>query len=169
MSPKSTSGGHNKSVWERNMPVLLVLLAVPIIEIALFVVIGGEIGVLATLAWVMGSAAIGLALMRREPQRSAADVRTALASDVSPASPMAHSALRMMGAVLLALPGFLTDAFGLLLLIAPLRAMVLAVLLPRVILRSRTMRSDIIDGDYTQADDMPPDPQTRRFPPENRD
>ncbi len=151
------------------MPVLLILLALPIVEIALFVVIGGEIGVFATLAWVLGSAALGVALMRREPQRSAADLRMALAAEVSPASPMAHSALRMMGAVLLALPGFFTDVLGLLLLIAPLRAMVLAVLLPRVTIRARATRSDIIDGEYTQADDVPYTPHTRQIPPENRD
>ncbi len=153
------------------MPVLLVLLAVPIIEIALFVVIGGEIGVIWTLVWVLGSAAIGVALMRREPQRSAADVRLALAADVSPASPMAHSALRMMGAVLLALPGFLTDGLGVLLLIAPLRASLLAFILPRMVVQTRThtRNSDIIDGEFTRADESEPVADPRRIGPENRD
>lgn len=151
------------------MPVLLALLALPIIEIALFVMIGGEIGVIATLAWVLATAALGVALMRREPQRSAEDVRTALAAEVSPASPMAHSALRMMGAVLLALPGFLTDAIGLLFLIAPLRVVALAWILPRVVVRTRTQQSDIIDGEFTHADDPPVSPHTRQIPTENRD
>lgn len=151
------------------MPVLLALLALPIIEIALFVMIGGEIGVIATLAWVLATAALGVALMRREPQRSAEDVRTALAAEVSPASPMAHSALRMMGAVLLALPGFLTDAIGLLFLIAPLRVVALAWILPRVVVRTRTQQSDIIDGEFTHADDPPVSPHARQIPTENRD
>lgn len=151
------------------MPVLLALLALPILEIALFVIVGGEIGVLATLAWVLGSGALGVALMRREPQRSAADMRAALAADVSPASPMAHSALRMMGAVLIALPGFLTDAIGLLLLLAPLRKLVLAWALPRVVVRTRTQHSDIIDGEFTRADDPPKAPYHHRIGTENRD
>jgi UPF0716 protein FxsA len=82
---------------------------------------------------------------------------------------MAHSALRMMGAVLLALPGFFTDAVGVLLLIAPLRSVVLAWVLPRVIVRTRTQHSDIIDGDFTRADEDPPAPHDRRIGPENRD
>ncbi len=135
------------------MPVLLIFLALPLIEIALFVAIGAQIGVIATLLWVLASAAAGIALMRREPQRSAADIRQALAVDASPASPMAHSALRMLGALLLAVPGFLTDAIGLLLLLAPVRALMLARLLPRTMTRTRPARGDIIDGEYTPAPD----------------
>lgn len=153
------------------MLLLLALFAVPIIEIALFIVIGGQIGVLATLAWVVGTAALGAAIMRQEPQRSAADMRAALAADVNPTSPMAHSALRMMGAVLVALPGFLTDAIGLLLLITPLRAVVLAWVARRVVVRTRTrtQRSDIIDGEFTRADTPPPTPLDRHIGAENRD
>ncbi|MFN4056575.1 MAG: FxsA family protein [Roseinatronobacter sp.] len=135
------------------MPVLLIFLALPLIEIALFVAIGGQIGVLATLLWVLASAAMGIALMRREPQRSSADIRQALAVDASPASPMAHSALRMLGALLLAAPGFLTDALGLLLLLAPVRSLMLARFLPRTMTRAHPARDDIIDGDYTTEPD----------------
>ena len=155
------------------MPLLLLFLALPIVEIALFVVIGGEIGVLATIGWVLASAAIGVALMRREPQRSAGDIRAALAVDASPASPMAHSALRMMGALLLAAPGFLTDALGLLLLVTPVRDLLLARILPRTMSRVRPMHDDIIDGDYSQADPYDPTAPDRRIGwqtrPENRD
>ncbi len=147
------------------MRLLLVILAVPVIEIALFVQIGGHFGVIGTLAWVFGSAALGAVLMRLEPQRNAHDVRAALERDVSPASPMAHSALRMIGAVLIFLPGFFTDTLGLLLLIPPLRHILLA----RVLINLRTrQRGDatIIEGEYEHT---PPPENPRITRPENRD
>ncbi|MGP9791285.1 FxsA family protein [Roseinatronobacter sp. NSM] len=137
------------------MWILIAILAVPVIEIALFVQFGSEIGVIGTLAWVFASGAVGILLMRLEPYRNAEGVRAALAQDSSPASPMAHSALRMIGALLLVLPGFFTDAMGLLLLLPPVRN----VLLARLVLHVRTARprDDIIDGEYVRQPDMADD------------
>ena len=136
------------------MPVLLAFLAVPLLEIVLFVQLGGELGVLGTLLEIFVSGALGVFLMRLEPYRNATDVRAALARDRSPASPMAHSALRMIGAVLLVVPGFFTDTLGLLLLIPALRK----IALQRVVTKAAPRPSDdIIDGDYTATPDRDPD------------
>lgn len=155
------------------MWILLGILAVPVIEIALFVQIGGHIGVIGTLAMVFLSAAGGLVLMRLEPHRNAHDVRAALARDTSPASPMAHSALRMIGAVLLLVPGFFTDALGLLLLIKPLRHLILSRLFASMQAGRARSETVIIEGEYERH----PDPQSRPAPrlnervndPEKRD
>lgn len=144
------------------MPILLVFLAVPLLEIVLFVQVGGALGVLGTLLEIFVSGALGVFLMRLEPYRNATDIRAALAQDRSPASPMAHSALRMIGALLLVLPGFFTDGVGLLLLIPALRMMILR----RIVVQTRPApRDDIIDGDYTAA----PDRDTDRLPRDPRD
>ncbi|WFE75175.1 FxsA family protein [Roseinatronobacter sp. S2] len=149
------------------MWILLAILAIPVVEIALFVQFGSEIGVIGTLAWVFLSGALGLVLMRLEPYRNAESVRAALARDASPASPMAHSALRMIGALLVLLPGFFTDGLGLLLLLPPVRALILS----RLVLRAsaahtRPARDDVIDGDYVRQ----PDPQqnTHHLPPNQK-
>ena len=138
------------------MWILLVFLAVPILEIALFVQIGAKFGVIGTLAEVFATAAIALVLMRLEPHRNAHDVRAALDRDASPASPMAHSAIRMIGAVLLLLPGFFTDILGILLLLPPVRMLVLAQLFKN--LRAAHARSEavIIEGEYERR----PEPDT---------
>lgn len=142
------------------MPILLVFLAVPLVEIVLFIQLGGALGVLGTLLEIFASGALGVFLMRLEPHRNTADIRAALEQDRSPASPMAHSALRMIGAVLLVLPGFLTDGLGLLLLVPALRMLALR----RIIKRTRPKPGDdIIDGEYTAA----PDPDHDRLPPES--
>ncbi|MGG6498523.1 UNVERIFIED_CONTAM: FxsA family protein, partial [Bacteroidetes bacterium 56_B9] len=53
------------------------------------------------------------------------DVQRAMAEFRDPTAPLAHGALVMMAGMLLILPGFLTDALGLLLLVAPVRTLVL--------------------------------------------
>ena len=147
------------------MPILLALLAIPLLEIVLFVQFGGAIGVFRTLLEIFASGALGVVLLRLEPYRNATDIRTALAQERSPASPLAHSALRMIGGVLLVIPGFLTDFVGLLLLIPALRLLILQ----RVVVRTGPApRDDIIDGDYTtQApetdhDSLPPSSHNKR-------
>ena len=150
------------------MWLLLAILALPILEIALFVQFGAQIGVIGTLAEIFLTAALGLVLMRLEPHRNANDVRAALEKDVSPASPMAHSALRLIGAILFVLPGFFTDTLGLLLLLPPVRMAILARLLQN--LRATRQRGDavIVDADYEVHRE--PDPhQTRLEDREKRD
>jgi len=150
------------------MRILLGILAVPVIEIALFVQIGGHIGVIGTLALVFLSGAVGLVLMRLEPHRNAHDVRAALARDASPASPMAHSALRMIGAVLLLVPGFFTDALGLLLMIAPLRHLLLSRMLTSVQASRTHTETVIIEGDFERHPDKHT-PADRLNGPEKQD
>lgn len=147
------------------MPILLAFLALPLVEIVLFVQLGGALGVLGTLLEIFASGALGVFLMRLEPYRNSTDIRAALAADRSPASPMAHSALRMIGALLLVVPGFFTDALGLLLLIPAIRM----VALRRIVVQTRPApRDDIIDGDYTAESDDAPDPDRDRLPPDPR-
>ncbi|MDD7971904.1 FxsA family protein [Roseinatronobacter alkalisoli] len=150
------------------MRILIAILAVPVIEIALFVQLGSEIGVIATLAWVFATAALGVMLMRLEPHRNAESVRAALARDASPASPMAHSALRMIGALLVVLPGFFTDTLGMLLLLPPVRALILSrlVLQTRAAHSVRPARDDIIDGDYETQPEVHENPH--RLPPQEK-
>lgn len=144
------------------MPILLAFLAMPLLEIALFVQFGAALGVLGTLLEIFASGVLGVFLMRLEPYRNSTDIRAALARDRSPASPMAHSALRMIGALLLVVPGFFTDTLGLLLLIPALRHLVLR----RIVVQARPApRDDIIDGEYTSAPDTAAPSDADRLPP----
>ena len=167
----------------KDMWILLVFLAIPLIEIALFVQIGGHIGVIGTLAEILCTAALGLVLMRLEPHRNAHEVRAALDRDANPASPLAHSALRLVGAVLLVLPGFFSDAAGLVLLLPPVRMLILGRLFARL-QAAQTKGSVIIEGEYeahsensgTGRDahrpalpDQKPGQRPRGNRPENRD
>jgi UPF0716 protein FxsA len=152
------------------MWLLGVFLAIPILEIVLFVQIGAELGVIGTLAEIAITGALALVLMRLEPHRNAQGVRAALDRDASPASPMAHSALRLIGAVLLLVPGFFTDTLGLLLLLPPLRMLILARLFKNLQTTARRQNTIIIEGDYETRPPEPPAADYTRLPHrENRD
>lgn len=105
------------------MPALAVLaiLALPLAEIAAFVLVGGEIGVLATLAWVVLAILLGAALLRDQPMRAVVETRAAVARREPPARPLFDALCRTIAGILLIVPGFVTDALALLLLLPPLR------------------------------------------------
>ena len=99
------------------MWIFALFLAVPLIEIALFVTVGGWLTLWPTLAIVLGSGVLGVFVMRQQGLRAMADMQSAMKTMQNPMSPMANSAMIMAAGVLLILPGFLTDTLGLLLLI----------------------------------------------------
>lgn len=108
------------------MWVFALFLAVPLIEIGLFVTVGGWLTLWPTLAIVLGTGFLGVVVMRQQGMRAMSDMQSAVRGMQNPMSPMAHSALIMMAGFLLILPGFLTDTLGLLLLIPPLRQFVIS-------------------------------------------
>ncbi len=99
------------------MWVFALFLAVPLIEIALFVTVGGWLTLWPTLAVVLGTGVLGVFVMRLQGLRAVFDMQNALRTMQNPLSPMANSAMIMAAGVLLILPGFLTDTLGFLLLI----------------------------------------------------
>ena len=108
------------------MRVLLGLIAWSLVEIALFVMVGSWVGVLGTLAIVLGSGVLGVWILRRQGMQMGQALRQNMGTMGDPVSPVAHSGLIALGAVLLILPGFLTDMIGLALLMPPLRMVVIA-------------------------------------------
>jgi UPF0716 protein FxsA len=100
----------------------LLLLGWPLAEIALFVTVGARIGLWATLAIVLGTGVLGVWLIRRQGLQAGEGFRRAMAARRDPAAALAEGALGVAAGVLLILPGFLTDAVGLLLLLPPVRA-----------------------------------------------
>lgn len=86
-----------------------------LIEIALFITVGGRIGLLASLAIILGTAVLGVAVMRRTGARAAMDLRAAMSG--AQIMPAGGTGLRMLAGVLLISPGFLGDVIGLVLLL----------------------------------------------------
>ncbi len=147
------------------MRLFWLLVAIPIIEIALFIQIGGLIGVWATLALVILAGMLGVAVIRSQSAATLAQVQRSMAEMRDPSRFMAHGMLTIVAGFLLILPGFFTDAIGLLLLIRPLRDALMRKMSQRVqMTRSqmgRTAREahrppyadGVIDGDYVVEDE----------------
>lgn len=100
------------------------MIAFILIEIALFVTVGGRIGLLASLAVIFGTAALGGLVLRRAGARAAGEFRAAMAGIGRPEIALGDHALVLLAGVLLILPGFLGDSAGLLLLLPPVRALI---------------------------------------------
>lgn len=104
------------------MWLFAVFLAIPLVEIALFILVGGWIGLWPTLGLVLLTAILGTLLVRREGARALGDLREAMARLGDPTRPLAHGAAILFAGALLLTPGFFTDAVGLLLLVPAVRA-----------------------------------------------
>lgn len=105
------------------MWLLIGVIGWPLIEIALFVTLGGAIGLWPTMAIVLGTGFLGVAILRGHGLPSLAQMRSGFA--MNPHQPLAEGLVTKFAALLLILPGFLTDAIGLLLLIPPVQRLVI--------------------------------------------
>jgi UPF0716 protein FxsA len=146
------------------LPVLLVaMVALPFLEIYLIVQVGQLIGVWWTLAILVGEALLGAWLMRREGTRAWKALNEAFASGKMPTGELADTALILVGGVLLVMPGFITDIFGLLFLLPftrPLARKVLAYAVARRMSRSGVSIAYLRrDGSVIEGETVP-DPQT---------
>jgi UPF0716 protein FxsA len=108
------------------MWLFFLFVAVPIIEIALFIQVGGAIGLWPTLAIVVATALAGTVLMRWQGVEALRRLQAALERGGDPSGPLVHGALILVAGVLLLTPGFFTDAVGLSLLVPPVRAALIA-------------------------------------------
>jgi len=139
------------------MWLFLVFIVVPLIEIALFLKVGGLIGFWPTLAIIIGLSFFGTWLLRTQGAMAFNDLRRSVAELRDPGEPMAHGAMIIFAGLLLVTPGFLTDALGLALLIRPVRAWVLRRIAERIrivtVASATTTRAadDVIDATYTEV------------------
>lgn len=121
--------------------VPFLLLAVPLAEIAAFVVIGGQIGVWATLGMVLLTAVGGSFLLRWQGvglfNRIAAEMR----ANRMPGRELIHGVMILVAGVLLLTPGFVTDTLGFLLFIPAVRDTVWRLVKSRIVVRTMSAAS----------------------------
>ena len=103
---------------------LILFIVVPIAELYVIIQVGGEIGVPATIALLILDSLLGAALLRSQSRAAWARFNNALEESRIPAREVFDGAAIILGGALLLTPGFITDIFGLLLLIPPTRDLV---------------------------------------------
>jgi UPF0716 protein FxsA len=134
-----------RSGWPLALFVVL-LVAIPIFEVYVLVQVGERIGVVPTVLVLVVEAVLGAWLMRREGARTWRALDAAFRGGRVPTGELADAALVLVGGVLLMLPGFVTDVFGLFFLIPftrPFARKVVAFFVAR-----RLSRAGIVPGAY---------------------
>ncbi|HEY7884001.1 MAG TPA: FxsA family protein [Cellvibrionaceae bacterium] len=135
---------------------LLLFISIPLVEIALFIEVGGEIGALPTVALVVLTAVVGVILLRWQGLVTLLRARERMAAGQMPAQEMLEGLLLAIGGVLLLVPGFFTDAVGFALLIPPVRRLIYRWLKLRMVVVSRRQQPQddghTFDGEYRRDD-----------------
>lgn len=110
--------------WAMALLLVLLFIALPIAELYVIIQVGGAIGVVPTLALLVADSLLGAALLRSQGRVAWARFNLALSEGRVPAREVFDGAMIILGGALLLTPGFITDIFGLILLIPPTRALV---------------------------------------------
>jgi UPF0716 protein FxsA len=110
------------------VPLLLFALFIllPIAELYVIIQVGGAIGVVPTLAILIADSLIGTWLLRHQGRAAWARFQAALNENRMPHREVFDGAMVILGGALLLTPGFITDVFGIVLLIPPTRDLVWA-------------------------------------------
>lgn len=112
--------------------LFLLILLVPIVEIWAILAVGGMIGGWQTAALLLAVTVLGGWIVRREGRRAWHTLQDAVRRGVPPDRELADGALVLAGGILLLTPGFVTDVFGLVLVLPLTRPLLRALLLRRL-------------------------------------
>jgi UPF0716 protein FxsA len=112
--------------------LVVILIAVPAAEIFVIIKVGEAIGVLPTIAILIGDAVLGAWIMRSQGRAVWRRFNQALAARRVPARELVDGVLVIFGGALLIAPGFLTDVVGALCLLPPTRALIRGRLVRRI-------------------------------------
>ena len=144
------------------MWLLIAFIAVPLIEIALFIQVGGAIGLWPTLLIVVVTAILGTFLVRQQGALAMGQLRERMSELRDPTEALAHGAMILFSGALLLTPGFFTDIVGFSLLIPAVRTAAFKAIRARVNIQSfgpapgqHPHHDDIIDGEFEEVEPEP--------------
>ena len=130
--------------------VLLLIIAIPAVEIFLMIKIGQNIGALSTISLIFLTAVIGVYFAKLEGLNTLRSGINNLYKNKVPIYEMMSGASIAFAALLLIIPGFVTDFFGFLLLIPFTRKKIINLFLRKK--ESVTDKKDYIEGEILDGD-----------------
>ena len=147
--------------------ILFVLfLALPLLEIVVLIKVGQAIGLWPTLGLLFLAAFLGMFIIRQQGVSMVGRMFDTMSQGSFAMTSIADSYAKIAAGCLLIMPGFITDALGIALLVPPLRNLMLGAMLPGVAgrrrgvdpaaapaNRSETARPIVIEGTYQRLDD----------------
>ena len=132
--------------------ILLGIILIPIIEIYLLIKIGGQIGALTTIILIFTTAIIGVYYAKYEGLNTLKSGFLQLKRNHPPTYEVISGAAIALGALLLIIPGFVTDALGFL-IIFPISRKIILNAFKKEIKTSSEERKNFIDGEYEDIEE----------------
>jgi UPF0716 protein FxsA len=144
--------------------LVMLFIVVPIAELYVIIQVGGAIGVLPTLAILLADALLGSFLLRHQGRAAWRRFNEALAERRFPGKEVADGVMITFGGALLLTPGFISDIFGVILLLPPTRALIRR-LLWRYLQRRYQLVAAPAGWSYERVRNRPPaeDPYGRSY------
>ena len=118
------------------------LLFIPILEIAVFILVGGQVGVITTLALILFTAILGSILLRVQGLTTLNAIQAKTAAGELPGEDLVNGVMIMVAGVLLLTPGFVTDSIGFLLFFPPFRKVLWSGLASKIIVQTNASFTD---------------------------
>jgi UPF0716 protein FxsA len=153
------------------LALLLVFVAFPLLEIALLIKAGETIGFWPTMTLLIAAAALGFMVIREQGLSMVGRMFAALNEGRFPLEPLLDSYVLIMAGILLIVPGLISDAVGLALLVAPLRKVGIQWAVSALVGGPQAMktggtpkaaRTIVIEGTYERLDEDKGTPEKKR-------
>jgi len=128
--------------------VILIILLVPIIEIYLFIKIGSQIGAFYTISLIIITAVLGLYYARYEGLNTLKSGVQQIVKNELPIYEIISGAALAFAALLMILPGFMTDIIGLLIIFPWTRRLFF-----KNISKKKNIKKNFIEGEYEDIDE----------------
>ena len=132
--------------------LILTIILIPLIEIYLFIEIGGQIGAGYTILFILLTAVIGLYFAKLEGINTIRSGINQLTNNQMPIYEMISGAALAFAAVLLIIPGFATDIIGFLLIIPFTRNLLFKFITKKYEKTKVSGEDDLIEGEYEDKD-----------------
>ena len=132
--------------------IFFTIVLLPVIEIYLFIKIGSQIGAFSTIFLIFTTAVIGFYYAKYEGLNTLKSGFIQISKNRTPAYEVLSGAAIAFAAILLIIPGFLTDLFGFL-LILPLSRKFIFRNLKKKFKTQKNQKNNFIDGEYEDIED----------------
>ena len=132
--------------------IILAIIVIPVLEIYLLIKIGSQIGAITTILLIFTTAIIGIYYAKYEGLNTLRSGFSQLSRNETPAYEVISGAAIAFAAILLIIPGFLTDLLGFL-LIFPITRKIIFGNFTKKFKNKKTVKNNFIDGEFEDIED----------------
>ena len=129
--------------------VILLIFIIPVVEIYLFIKIGSQIGAFNTISLIIITAVVGLYYAKYEGLNTLRSAVGQLVKNEIPIYEIISGTALAFAALLMILPGFLTDVIGLIIIFPWTRN----IFLKKITIKKKSNNKNFIEGEYEDIDD----------------